>query len=65
MKDRKTVIKALKGKIVSSMMHATAHLVIMKLLDVTDDYSIVRSNILDEMLILTHTQSYTATGRGD
>jgi len=49
-KERKTFIKSLKSHVVTSLVHPSAHLVIMKLVDCVDDSVLVHKALLDELL---------------
>eukprot|EP00741_Cyanophora_paradoxa_P002669 tig00000615_g2590.t1 len=48
-KDRKRIIKSLKGLVVEMAMGEFAHLVVCRLLDVVDDTVLVQKNILSEL----------------
>mmetsp|Transcript_35671 Transcript_35671/g.42601 ORF Transcript_35671/g.42601 Transcript_35671/m.42601 type:complete len:624 (+) Transcript_35671:60-1931(+) len=51
-KDRKKILKSLKGYTRSSLMHADAYIAILRILDVVDDTVIVQKSILAELLSL-------------
>lgn len=63
-KDRKKMLKALKGYALDCLCHSSGYLLILKLVDVTDDTVTLQKMVLDE---LVHgkpgtTQQFTATG---
>jgi len=51
-KDRKRMLKSLKGYTRSSLMHPDGYITILRILDVTDDTVIVQKSILAELLLL-------------
>ncbi len=51
-KDRKRIMKSLKGYTRSSLLHADAYIAILRLLDVTDDTVTVQKSILAELQVL-------------
>jgi len=56
-KDRKKILKSLKGYTRSSLMHADAYIAILRILDVVDDTVIVQKSLLAELLILPEDKS--------
>jgi pumilio family protein 6 len=48
-KERKRMIKSLKGYVRSSLLHAEAYIAILRLMDVTDDTVLVQKSILAEI----------------
>jgi hypothetical protein len=61
-KDRKKIMKSLKGHVLESLLHDSGHLAIMRLIDVTDDTVNVQKMLLDEIMILKPILKYSATG---
>ena len=61
-KDRKRIMKTLKGHTVESLLHDSAYLVILRLVDVTDDTVTVQKSLLDEIKSPQPDIKYTATG---
>lgn len=61
-KDRKKIMKALKGHVLESLLHESGHLAIMRLVDVTDDTVNVQKMILDEIMITKPILKYSASG---
>ena len=63
-KDRKRIMKALKGKALESLLHEAAHLSLMRLVDVTDDSVQIQKSIFDELLprATPPEPSYSAAG---
>ena len=61
-KDRKRIMKTLKGHTVESLLHDSAYLVILRLVDVTDDTITVQKSLLDEIKSPQPDIKYTATG---
>jgi hypothetical protein len=60
-KDRKRIIKTLKGHVQESLLHDSAYLGIMRLVDVTDDTVNVQKSLFDELRV-TAAEKYTASG---
>lgn len=52
-KERKRVIKTLKGYVRSSILHSDAYVAILRLLDVTDDTVLIQKSILGELIVST------------
>jgi len=50
-KDRKRILKSLKGYTRSSLMHPDAYIAILRILDVTDDTVIAQKSVLAELLV--------------
>ena len=61
-KDRKRIMKTLKGHMLESLLHDSAYLVILRLVDVTDDTVTVQKSLLDEIKSPQPDIKYTATG---
>jgi hypothetical protein len=61
-KDRKKILKSLKGHVLESLLHDSGHLAIMRLVDVTDDTVNVQKMLLDEIMIPQPMLKYSATG---
>lgn len=61
-KDRKRIIKTLKGHVLESLLHDSAYLGIMRLVDVTDDTVNVQKSLFDELKATTAAAKYTASG---
>eukprot|EP00605_Chrysophyceae_sp_TOSAG23-4_P000768 GSChrysophyteH1.ASY1.ANO1.857.1 assembled CDS len=61
-KDRKRVLKSLKGKTLESLLHSSAHLAVMRIVDVTDDTVSVQKMLLDELRPTSAVEKYTPTG---
>ena len=61
-KERKRMLKALKGGAVGSLTHSSAHLVYMRLVDVTDDTVNVQKSLLEELRKLNAVEKYTPSG---
>ena len=61
-KDRKRLMKSLKGKVLESLLHDAAHLAVMRLVDVTDDTVNVQKMMLDELKDTKPVLKYTADG---
>ena len=51
-KDRKRIMKSMKGYTRSSLLHADAYIAILRLLDVTDDTVNVQKSVLAELMVL-------------
>lgn len=51
-KDRKRILKSLKGYTRSSLFHSDAYIALLRILDVTDDTVIVQKAILAELQVL-------------
>jgi pumilio family protein 6 len=60
-KDRKRLIKSLKGFARKGLLHADAYIAIIRIVDVTDDTVNVQKSILSELLIAPDTTTATAT----
>ena len=54
-KDRKRLLKALKGNVLGSLMHPSAYLALMRLVDVTDDTVNVQKMVLQDIRALQGT----------
>ena len=61
-KDRKRILKSLKGHVLESVLHASAHLAIMRIIDVTDDTVSIQKMILSDIRSLKVELKYTAAG---
>lgn len=61
-KDRKRMLKPLKGNALESFCHESGHLAMMRLLDVTDDTVTAQKSILEEIRSVTAKEKYTASG---
>lgn len=61
-KDRKRLIKSLKGHTLESILHSSAHLGIMRIIDVTDDTVNVQKSMLQEIRATQAQVTYTAAG---
>ncbi|CAM9315175.1 unnamed protein product, partial [Ectocarpus fasciculatus] len=61
-KDRKRMLKPLKGHVLESLCHESAHLGIMRLVDVTDDTVTVQKSILEELRSTAPVVKYSASG---
>jgi len=61
-KERKRILKALKGNVLESLFHESAHLVIMRLIDVTDDTVNVQKTLLEEIRSVNPVEKYSASG---
>ncbi len=61
-KDRKRIIKSLKGHCLESLLHDSAFLGIMRLVDVTDDTVNIQKSFFDELKVTEQAIKYTATG---
>lgn len=61
-KDRKRLMKTLKGTVLTSLLHASAHLSIVRLVDCVDDTVTVQKLLLDEVKSTKALTKYTAAG---
>lgn len=61
-KERKRILKALKGHVLELLLHDAAYLSIMRLIDVTDDTVAVQKAVFDEVRSTAPVTKYTATG---
>ena len=61
-KERKRIMKTLKGHTLESLLHDSAFLSIMKIIDVTDDTVTVQKSLLEEIKSIQPDIKYTATG---
>ena len=61
-KERKRLVKSLKGKVMESLLHPSAHLAIMRIVDVTDDTVNVQKSLLDEIRSIEPIVKYKANG---
>ena len=61
-KERKRILKTLKGHTLESLLHDSAFLTIMRLVDVTDDTVTVQKSLLEEIRSTLPDIKYTATG---
>jgi hypothetical protein len=55
-------LQALKGKVRESIEHESGHLALMRLVDVTDDTVTIQKSVLEEIISVRPTITYTATG---
>ena len=62
-KDRKKIMKGLKGHVLECLQHEAAHLVILRLVDVTDDTVNVQKLLLDEITATSGILKYSADGQ--
>ena len=62
-KERKRLIKSLKGKVLESVLHPSAHLAVLRLVDVTDDTVNIQKSLLDEICGTAAVTKYTAGGQ--
>lgn len=61
-KERKTIMKAFKGKMVEYLCHSSAYLPVMRLVQVTDDTVNVHKTLLEEIRSTSVPEQYTPTG---
>lgn len=61
-KDRKRMLKPLKGNVLESLCHESAHLGLMRLVDVTDDTVTVQKSMLEELRSTVPIVKYSASG---
>lgn len=61
-KDRKRVLKSLKGHCLESLLHDSAFMGIIRLVDVTDDTVNVQKTIFDELKASNKEVKYSASG---
>lgn len=61
-KERKKIMKLLKGKVLESLLHDAGHLGIMRLIDVTDDTVTVQKSLLEEIRSVEPVIKYKASG---
>jgi hypothetical protein len=61
-KERKRTAKAMKGTLLTSLSHHSAHLLCMKLIDVTDDTVNVQKTLLEEIRKVNGDAKYKADG---
>ncbi len=61
-KDRKRLMKTLKGTVLTSLLHQSAHLSIIRLVDCVDDTVTVQKLLLDEVKSTKALTKYTAAG---
>lgn len=61
-KDRKRIMKSLKGKVLESLCHDAAYLAIMRIVDATDDTVSVQKMMLEEIRDVKPVLKYTADG---
>eukprot|EP01031_Cornospumella_fuschlensis_P032079 gene32079-38795_t len=61
-KDRKRILKSLKGHCLESLLHDSAYMGIIRLVDVTDDTVNIQKSIFDELKSTKRDVQYTATG---
>ena len=61
-KERKRLVKSLKGKVMESLLHPSAHLAVMRIIDVTDDTVNVQKSLLDEIKSTEPIFKYAANG---
>jgi len=62
-KERKRIMKSLKSKVLESLLHDSAHLGIMRIVDVTDDTVSVQKMLLEEIKDTKPVLKYTADGQ--
>lgn len=62
-KDRKKIMKGLKGHVLECLLHDAAHLPVLRLIDVTDDTVNVQKLLLDEISSTKKTIQYAADGK--
>ena len=58
-KDRKRIMKSLKGYTRSSLLHSDAYIAILRLLDVTDDTVTLQKSVLAELQVLPKEKKMT------
>lgn len=61
-KDRKRIVKSLKGHVLESLVHESAYLGIIRLLDVVDDTVNVHKSFFDELKATDRVVKYAANG---
>ena len=61
-KDRKRIIKTLKGNTLESLLHDSAYLGVMRIVDVTDDTINIQKSLFDELKAVKVPEKYTASG---
>jgi len=61
-KERKKILKSLKGNVAESLFHDSAHLVVMRLVDVTDDTVNVQKSLIEEIRTVQPVEKYSASG---
>jgi len=61
-KDRKRIIKTLKGNMLESLLHDSAFLGVMRIVDVTDDTINIQKSLFDELKAVNVPDKYTASG---
>lgn len=61
-KERKTIMKHFKGKMVEYLCHSSAYLPVMRLVQVTDDTVNIHKTLLEELRSTAAPEQYTATG---
>lgn len=61
-KERKRLVKSLKGKVMESLLHPSAHLALIRIIDVTDDTVNVQKSLLDEIKSVEPIVKYAANG---
>lgn len=61
-KERKRMIKTMKGNVMSLAMHHSSHLPLMRLIDVTDDTVNIQKSLLDEIRSVKPVVKYSADG---
>lgn len=64
-KDRKKIIKAIKGHYLESILHPTAYLGVLRVIDVVDDTVNVQKTIFDEWKNTSKEIKYKANGEVD
>jgi hypothetical protein len=64
-KDRKKIIKTIKGHYLESVLHPTAYLGVLRLIDVVDDTVNVQKSIFDEWKNTSKEIKYKANGEVD
>jgi len=61
-KDRKKMIKGLKGNVLESLLHESGHLAIVRLVELTDDTVTIQKELLKEILEAPKEQKFSAGG---
>lgn len=61
-KERKRILKSLKGHCLESLLHDAAFLGVLRLVDATDDTVSVQKGLLEELKAEAPSQQYSATG---
>jgi hypothetical protein len=61
-KERKRIIKAMKGHVMELAMHHASHLALMRLVEVTDDTVNIQKSLFEEIRSTKAIEKYSATG---